>query len=363
MRFPLETGAYPNFLHGNSDRSLGVSFRNRDDNFFSSELRGEVVFACENYGFSQQEIHRRVDNAIRQMKLESLQVRSLDILSGGEKQRTAIASAYALHPIVYVLDEPTANLDACGTNQLKETLHQLKKEGCALLIAEHRLSWLEGIADRYVYMAEGYIRSIYSPAEIKNMSDVQREEMGIRATSPLPIRSLTPSDMQAVPAIRTEKLSCRRGRTVIWQELSLHASRGRMTAVTGRNGIGKTTLGLVLCGMIRCQGGCIYINGVKMTSRKLRQNVYYCSNDTVTQFFTDNVSEELLLNKKRTERNLSLAREMPNRMKLCRENAGEPKAMHMHTRGRIYPAIAAFRAMSDEGGRSQEGFGYFVQVL
>ena len=115
MRFPLETGAYPNFLHGNSDRSLGVSFRNRDDNFFSSELRGEVVFACENYGFSQQEIHRRVDNAIRQMKLESLQVRSLDILSGGEKQRTAIASAYALHPIVYVLDEPTANLDACGT--------------------------------------------------------------------------------------------------------------------------------------------------------------------------------------------------------------------------------------------------------
>ena len=69
----------------------------------------------------------------------------------------AIASVYALRPGVYVCDEPTANLDGEGSEQLAETLKKLKAEGCTLVIAEHRLAWLSGIADRFLYLDGGRI--------------------------------------------------------------------------------------------------------------------------------------------------------------------------------------------------------------
>ena len=91
---------------------------------------------------------------------------------------------------------------------------------------------------------------------------------------------------------------------------------------------------------MRFQSGCVRINGVKMSSRKLRQRVYFCSNDTGTQFFTSSVSEELLLNKKRTERNLSLARELLDRMKLYQWKDSHPATLSGGQRQRLAVACA-----------------------
>lgn len=120
----------------------------------------------------------------------------------------------------------------------------------------------------------------------------------------------------------------------------MEAPRGQITAITGRNGIGKTTIALALSGLMRFQSGCVRINGVKMSSRKLRQRVYFCSNDTGTQFFTSSVSEELLLNKKRTERNLSLARELLDRMKLYQWKDSHPATLSGGQRQRLVVACA-----------------------
>ncbi|MCD8018363.1 MAG: energy-coupling factor ABC transporter ATP-binding protein, partial [Clostridiales bacterium] len=139
-------------------------FQNPKSQFFSSELAGEVAFACENYGFPQEEIRRRTDNAITVMGLDAVRNRPLDILSSGEKQRAAVASVYALCPKVFVCDEPTANLDEDGIVQLKETFCTLKKQGYTFLIAEHRLAWLDDLADRYIYMDDGVIDGEYSPS-------------------------------------------------------------------------------------------------------------------------------------------------------------------------------------------------------
>ena len=79
------------------------------------------------------------------MRLESIGKISLDLLSSGEKQRTAVASVYAMHPAVFVFDEPTSNLDKDGIIQLKNILVELKKAGYTLLIAEHRLSWTDTV--------------------------------------------------------------------------------------------------------------------------------------------------------------------------------------------------------------------------
>lgn len=319
---------------------VGSVFQDPRRQFFSSELLGEVAFACENHGLSQHEIRRNTDMAIRRMNLGHLTDRPLDVLSGGEKQRVAIASAYAMQPSIYVLDEPTSNLDAAGINHLKQTLHQLKEEGYSLLIAEHRLTWLDGLADRYVYMAQGHIRGVYSPAEMKALPDGQREKMGLRAAGQIHICSFADSRKQAVPAIQAEHISCRRGKTVIWEGLSLSAPCGQITAVTGHNGVGKTTMGLTLSGLMPFQGGCVYIGGTKLSGRKLRQHVYYCSNDTGTQFFTNSVLEELLLDKKRTERNLSLACDILARMKLLFWKDTHPAKLSGGQRQRLAVACA-----------------------
>ena len=89
-------------------QEIGSVFQDPKSQFFSSELAGEVAFACENCGMSTEEIRRRTDEAIVALGLERLRERPLDVLSSGEKQRTAIASVYALRPRVYVCDEPTA---------------------------------------------------------------------------------------------------------------------------------------------------------------------------------------------------------------------------------------------------------------
>ena len=321
-------------------QAVGSVFQDPSRQFFSSELPGEVAFACENHGFSQDVIRQRTDHAIRKLRLAHLKERPLDALSGGEKQRTAIASVYALRPSLYALDEPTANLDSSGVTQLKETLYQLKKEGSSLLVAEHRLSWLDGLADRYVYMEAGRIKGEYLPREMKNMTAVQLESMGLRAVGLRPMASFAVSDDGKSPAIQVKQLCCRRGKTVIWQSLSFQAPSGRITALTGRNGIGKTTIGLALSGLIGHQSGAICIEGEKMQGRKLRQRVYYCSNNTGTQFFTNSVSEELLLSSRPSEKNVFLAREMLRRLKLYPWKDAHPANLSGGQRQRLAVACA-----------------------
>ena len=107
-------------------KTVGSVFQDPGSQFFSSEMPGEVAFSCENYGFPHEKIVLRTDVAIRRFRLEQLRDRSLDVLSSGEKQRTAVASVYAMNPPVYVCDEPTANLDGQGVKELREVLQGLK---------------------------------------------------------------------------------------------------------------------------------------------------------------------------------------------------------------------------------------------
>ncbi len=78
---------------------VGSIFQDPQRQFFSSELEGEIAFGCENYGFSKFEIQKRTNDAIHKMRLESIGKISLDLLSSGEKQRAAVASVYAMHPV------------------------------------------------------------------------------------------------------------------------------------------------------------------------------------------------------------------------------------------------------------------------
>ena len=303
-----------------------------------------MTFPCENYGLSTQEIRERTDAAIEALKLSHLKDRAVDVLSSGEKQRAAIASVYAMKPRVFVCDEPTANLDAAGTRQLMQTLRQLKEQGFTLLIAEHRIDWLMGIADRFLYLREGMIAAEYTPEDLLLLPEADILGMGLR--SPHEGKSLpAPSVSDESPAVlRTAGLSKRIRKEVIFEDISLSVPKGGVTAITGQNGAGKTTLAQILCGLAKQTGGHILIDGKKARAAARRREIYYCGNDTSTQFFTASVAEELLLNTGLTEENKDRARNLLKEFGLYEYRDAHPSALSGGQKQRV--AIARSLAMN-----------------
>ena len=313
--------------HWSVGKQIGSVFQDPKSQFFSSELAGEVAFACENYNLPKGEIIARTDNAIRSFKLDGLRNRSLDVLSSGEKQRTAIASVYALHPGVYVCDEPTANLDNEGAAQLSEVFRKLKAEGNTLIIAEHRLSWLYGIADRYVYVQNGKILWEKTASEMLSLTETQRDEYGLREVAETPNPTMPSIQEDSALSIQVNGLSCKKKGTRIFTDISFSVFSGQITALTGSNGAGKTTLALALSGLCRTSGGSIKIDGVTRRIGQRRRLIWYSSNDTGTQFFTDSATEELLLNSDRSERRLEKARALLKRLDLYEHKDAHPATL------------------------------------
>ena len=109
-------------------------------------------------------------------------------LSGGEKQKIACGSAAAIEPDIYVLDEPSSNLDMTSIQELKDHLRLLQKQGKTILIAEHRLYYLMDLADRIVYLEQGRIEKILTPEEFRRLPKEARERIGLRAADLAEVR-------------------------------------------------------------------------------------------------------------------------------------------------------------------------------
>lgn len=275
---------------------FGNVFQDPNSQFFSSELVGEVAFACENLGFSSQEIIQKTQQTMKEMKLEPLAPKPLDVLSSGEKQKVAIASVRVVSPKIYVFDEPSANLDAHSAQMLAKIMRELKQQGHTLIISEHRLSYLHGIADKYVYLDKGRIENIFTPRQLAQTTSKVRKKLGMRETVQKERPKLNP------PGKTRERLTLELNEVVyttkkkrIFGNISFSCCAGEVVALVGKNGIGKTTLAKIICGIKKESAGQVRISGRKIKSKKRFHTVWYNSNDTNTQLFTNSVEEELLL--------------------------------------------------------------------
>ena len=134
---------------------VGSVFQDPRSQFFTMEVKSELVFACENHAVERDHIINRVDNTIEKLDLETLFNKTLSELSSGEKQKAAIGSVHTMQPDIYVLDEPSANLDYESTQKLYLLLKQIKAEGSIIIISEHKLYYLTALLDRLVYMKNG----------------------------------------------------------------------------------------------------------------------------------------------------------------------------------------------------------------
>lgn len=321
-------------------KRVGCVFQDPKSQFFSGELAGEVAFGCENLGFSVPEIRMRTDGVIRAMGLGGLRKTPLDRLSSGEKQKVAIAAARAAGPRVFTLDEPTANLDEESAGWLSETLAELKKQGHTLVVAEHRLSWLMGIADRFLYVDGGRIVREFSPRELAALSAGETARMGLRRPCKTKQPPLPRADYRSGAAVEVRQVCCLLKGKTIFRDVDFSASPGEVVAVTGRNGKGKTTLAKILCGLRRESSGSVLFSGKKILPHRRRARVFYSANDTNTQFFTPSVEEEVLLLLPRREENLERARETLRQLGLFEYRTRHPATLSGGQKQRLSLACA-----------------------
>ena len=281
-------------------RSVGTVFQNPRTQFYTLNTTSEVAFGCENQGLKRAEIVRRVGNAAEELGIESLMNRSIFQLSGGEKQRLAVASVYASDPDVFLLDEPSANLDFPAIRELQRILSLLKAKGKTILVAEHRTWYLEGIADRAVYLDGGRVAGSYAMEELAGLTREQRLETGIR-----PVR-LDAFDIPRTSAPTEPPCSCE----IHLRDLAFSYSRrsecslsvgdarfgaGHIEMIVGDNGAGKSTLASVICGLAKERRGTIAIGGASTKARKRLPISYEVMQEVNHQLFCDSVEDEVVL--------------------------------------------------------------------
>lgn len=194
-------------------RQVGSVFQNPRSQFFNVDTTSGITFGCENLGMPREEILGRLAHTVSALKLEKLLDRSIFELSGGEKQKIACAGAFMIAPQVFVLDEPSSNLDADAILDLRQVIAYLKSLGKTVVLSEHRLYYLQGVADRYIYMQDGVIRGDYTQAELDRIPDGERQAMGLRAarrrrcgTSALPTKTRRKRCISVTPTFPTAAL-------------------------------------------------------------------------------------------------------------------------------------------------------------
>ena len=272
-------------------------FQDPRSQFFTVNSSNEVAFGLENHGLPQEKIRDRVDEAFRTFHLEHLKNRNVYELSSGERQLISILSAWAMDTDIFLLDEPTANLDFAATQQLRNILLKLKKQGKTLLLSEHRLYYLADIADEYWIMANGEIKHKYTAEKAKALLPLQLHTLCLRTLDLEQItvseRSPQPENMPQALSVSNLRYEYGRKNRAILSDVNFSVCTHEIVGLVGANGCGKTTLGKLIAGLYHSTGGEIFLFGKAQKPKQLQKQVLFIMQEAEFQFFTNSVLHEL----------------------------------------------------------------------
>ena len=320
---------------------VGMVFQNPEEQFVGSIVEEEVAFGAENLGLPEKGLKKRVDKALAAVGLEASEyaMRGIDELSGGEKQKVAIAGILAMGTKCMVLDESTAMLDGASRRELIMLLKRLAKdEKLIVILITHNMEELT-FAD-YIYVmdkgrivlkgrrsavlsegdklqkaglalpkvcelstrlkAKGVIRTaeLY---DIPSLADrIMKEHMHkFTGDGTFPALRRTARKVSPVNAVIMQKASCYYGKKQVIKDVSCTVAKGEFVAVMGGTGAGKSTLLKAMMGLQKAKTGMVYVDGLDVNDhstdmKTLNRKMGYLFQNPEQQLFLKNVYENVV---------------------------------------------------------------------
>lgn len=299
---------------GSLSTEVGLLFQDPTSQLVSPTVVDELAFGPENLGIAKEEIGKRIEYSLDVMRLRPYVDRNPATLSGGEQQACALGAIAAMRPEIYVLDEPTSNLDPIGSSTVLSAITELaRKEKKTMVIVEHKIEELAHVVDTIVVMQEGRIVMSGEPRQVLKETELL-EKVGLKAPPaavvcnelaskfgvelgvPLtvdegyekisnflngkvvrPYSSFREEESMSVPKagapiIEVEGLwHIYPGNVEALKDVTLQVKRGDLLAIIGQNGSGKTTLVKHFNGLLKPTKGTVLIDGVDSKTQTTAQ--------------------------------------------------------------------------------------------
>ena len=263
-------------------QKIGLVQQDPESQVCTLNVSDEIAFGPENFLVEPEEILNLVTSSLDAVESRYLHNRSTYALSGGEKQRAAIASILAIQPQYIILDEPSSSLDPRGIIALQRILLELKQHNIGIICIEHRIPTVLPIADRIKYLSNGKIID-WDP----------------KIHEKLRISSLNISDFDSnYVLISTKNVSFSYGNIQAVKHATVNICKGEIVALMGDNGSGKTTLVSIMGGLLEPSEGEVYVEGISIRNLNRKQiagNISIVFQNPNHQIFERTVWKEQIL--------------------------------------------------------------------
>ena len=278
-------------------------FQNPRTHFFTSVVRSEMALTLENLGVEPSRILETIDEVAKQTGITHLMNREIHGLSGGELQRVACACALVARVPLLLFDEPTSNLSPHAITQFRNLLLDMKRMGKTMVISEHRIHFMKGIADRVYRIAAGKLVGQYTGEEFFALTAEQRTSLGLRAFKEPALQAPQPPalcpDSKGL-GIRNLKFAYKPKagfeRQPVLDISTMYFPAGKVTALCGPNGAGKSTLARIICGLSQPEkGATITLDGVPVNPKERMRACGIVMQDVRRQLFAESVADEITM--------------------------------------------------------------------
>ncbi|MEC3884898.1 energy-coupling factor transporter ATPase [Halobacillus sp. HZG1] len=307
------TDSYP---AGEMAQNVGVVFQDPETQFCMITVEDEVAFGLENLNTPHASMVEKVDQALRQVGMEAYKTADISSLSGGQKQKVALACILAMEPEVLILDEPTANLDPVARKEFIQLLKILKEElSFTLLVIEHKLEgWLDLLERVLIINEKGelaydgplhdhlktYARDIHEMGIQLPYATRTALEQGWTPPYPLHIGDMPPVALPENRPVLSAGKALLEAEAVHWKSILRNINvtfhEGEWVAIVGENGSGKSSFSRILAGIQPPSKGTVSLHGralKKWKESEMRKEVGYVFQNPEHQFITDTVYDEV----------------------------------------------------------------------
>ncbi|MBN1248617.1 MAG: ABC transporter ATP-binding protein [Anaerolineae bacterium] len=286
-------------------KTAGTLLQDPERQIVGSFVLNEVAFGLENLGLSRQEILDRVDETLDYLGILHLRDRETFNLSGGEKQKVALAGALAMRPQILLMDEPLASLDSASAKEALDLFRHLADEGVAVMLVEHRVDDVLRIEpDTVLYLRDGRTGYFGSPDGMMQTLDYHEVKLPASVVyerakaAPPPVYEPAVKPNGGQPLIAFEHVDFRYDPSLsdVLQDVNFTVRKGDIVAILGANGAGKTTLVKHALGLLKPTAGSVLLEGKQtreMSVAQAARTVGYVFQSPSQMLFAPTVAEEL----------------------------------------------------------------------